>query len=388
MYHHDNRNEEVATAEAVDNLQNTIDERIRTRGPVARTGLERIRDIESKIDDQPVWFGVGAGKFSEEPVAATDKPGLVLRALDRRIHPAAIPQLADRINIPYAGFVRELAESGELWQRELAAQVVNSHAAHSEQTLSLCRSSEDMVKAVLSSRYCPWDTWLVAESFVKAVEEVKGELIRAEYDGLRVCVEAIRPEIFKIDMGKNGVEGISVGATYSNSSFGHGGQTVAFAIERAWCTNRAISKNNLRNVHLGGELKEDIILSRRTFQARTLLHLSTIHDTVHQLFSPTNIQLKLVKIQKAGQKELEASNIDKTISQYRLTTSEGEQLKQLLMTAGEDIIPRGPLTTWKLSQAISALAGEEDVPLSRRRELEEAAGNMLGLSGRSEAVNV
>jgi len=69
------------------------------------------------------------------------------------------------------------------------------------------------------------------------------------------------PEVYEPVPG----EVVAYGLFLENSDFGNGALSVRAFLLRIWCTNLAITQEEMRQVHLGKRLDESMIYSERTY---------------------------------------------------------------------------------------------------------------------------
>ena len=102
----------------------------------------------------------------------------------------------------------------------------------------------------------------MVEAFATAVQE-KGAL---PYEGYvtdtKIAIQAIMPEVYEPVPG----EVVAYGLSLENSDFGNGALSVRAYLLRIWCSNLAITQEEMRQVHLGKRLDESMIYSERTYE--------------------------------------------------------------------------------------------------------------------------
>ena len=67
-----------------------------------------------------------------------------------------------------------------------------------------------------------------------------------------------------------------------NSDFGNGALSVRAYLLRIWCTNLAITQEEMRQVHLGKRLDESMIYSERTYELDAQATVSALKDVIQQ----------------------------------------------------------------------------------------------------------
>lgn len=121
------------------------------------------------------------------------------------LHDNAIGQLADKMGIP-SRYLRQLA-SGDEWQRQLAATVLNEHSGWTQRTRVLIRTVGQQVRGVLSDSYRRLNSVEILTAFVQEASQQGAVIADAYMSDTKVWAETILPQPIVVPTVKNG-EGI------------------------------------------------------------------------------------------------------------------------------------------------------------------------------------
>lgn len=287
------------------------------------------------------------------------------------IHKHALGQLAQRAGVPDQ-YLGELANGSQLWQRNLAAEILNRHyhdGAADERYL--VRAVDGQVRGVMSDRYRRLDSRPLLERFAEKCQAVGAVPIDGTVTDTRFALKAILPTVFEPIPG----EVMALGIEWSNSDYGAGLHAVRAFIFRLWCSNGATMENALAQVHLGGRLADDIEFSRSTYALDTRTSVSALGDVIDGTLGAKKIVALLEGIKGANAKGVEWKNV-KSGLQKKLLKSELKAAEDAFES--EDVInlPEGK-SLWRVSNAISWLAGKSE-DSDRKLELQRLAGSILG----------
>lgn len=374
MLHHDSRDAGVAEAEAKDYFVERHNARLTAGREECAPVLDQIERTGNLINDYLMTLGGRAGRFlydEDEAAVLMDVNGGGVRPL--MLHPHASEQAANMLGLPGA-FMRRIV-AGESWQRKIAAKIFSEFAERGAREKVLVRAVANEARGVLSVNYKRLDSAKILAQFLQGCSDHGAQIYRARADDTRFAVEAAMPTVFPVRTERNGVEYVSFGVRYSTSDFGDGADLVSGWCERVWCTNKAVSLSELRAIHLGKKLPDEIEWSRQTYAAETLARGNAVRDVVGHVLCADNVRKHLLGISAAGSDEIEADAVPVLLTKAALSKAEIEDVQKLLIQGDREAVPSGGLTTWKLSQAVSAAAREAEP--RRRSDLEELAGKMI-----------
>jgi hypothetical protein len=159
-----------------------------------------------------------------------------------------------------------------------------------------------------------------------------------------------------------------------NSDYGHGALSIRLFLLRLWCTNYAIADECLRNVHLGARLPEDMTFSQKTYELDTATTVSAVQDIVGSCLSPDNVNRILAGVKAANEQGVDPAGI-KAFLKRTLTKAQAAQVTEAFTSADIQNLPPGQ-TAWRLSNAISWVAGHEENE-GRKLEMQQVSGDAM-----------
>lgn len=291
------------------------------------------------------------------------------------LHDNAVSQLADRLEIPQR-YLRNLAGSKDEWKRGLAAHLLNTHSEWTPRSRVLIMAVGSQVRGVLSDSYKRLSSEQILVAFIEQSAMFDAVCADAFMNDTKVWAETLLPTPFEIETPKNGTVTFFAGARISTSDYGDGALDMRTFLLNGACLNGMVRESVMRQVHLGAKLKDNIALSKKTYELDTQTTVSAIQDLTKNLFSRENIQRKALEIQGASEIEIDLDHeIKKLTRDGYLLKQESEKVGQILMNGNPDDGVQGAPTLWKLTQAITAHARE--LSPERSRELHELSGSLM-----------
>jgi len=292
-----------------------------------------------------------------------------------RVHPHAVGQLGDKLGIP-PGFLRKMW-TGNSWERESATNLINDFTANAARERLLVRTYDGQVRGVMSDKYRRLNTFKIFLAFLQAVQATGSKIVRAHSGDTQNHLEVIHPNIVHFDTPKNGKNYAIFGSGIRSSDFGDGALELRSFMMNVVCMNGMVGKSVLREVHLGGRIPENLVVSEMTMLKDTEATASLIKDATRQLYNPEN-QLSLIgKIQDASNASVDLEQEVKRLPKLGVQKSEVEALEKILMNNNPADGVVGEPTTWKFVNGLTAVARESEP--ERQRELEKIAGEMVGI---------
>ena len=351
--------------QAMDKLQALVN--------TGRAGATKV--IEHVMQNQPTDRIVKGGAIEFEP--NPQKNGIIAKVgifngenLTEQIHRNALNQMALAVEMPMK-FLDSLAEEKASWGKELLAHNMNEifHQRFKSKRY-LTRSTHGEVRGFLSDQYRRLDSRPIVEAFASAVQE-KGAM---PYNGVvtdtKIAIQAIMPEVYEPIPG----ELVAYGLSLENSDFGNGALSLRAYLLRIWCTNLAITEETMRQVHLGKRLDDNMIYSQRTYELDSKTTVSALKDVVRLQLDSGSLTNRMDAVRKANDKGVTTEQARELLKK---TLNKGEAEATFNAYNSPDVynLPAGN-TAWRLSNAISWIAGQTEEP-ERKLDLMRAAGDVL-----------
>lgn len=369
LFHHDGRDANTAATEAAIFARAKFNRMLDGGQKKAQAVIERI------LSTQPVDRVVKARVIDFVP----DEQGIFVQAGDsfrEKLHPHALQQATSEAGVPW-GFAQELlsAEKNtpeDAWGKALLAknlkEIFEKVQAPADKKF-LTRSVDQEVRGFLSDKYKRLDSRPLVEAFAEACAGVGALPIDGEATDTRVWVEAALPTIYEPVPNEVMIFGLKFG----NSDFGRGALSVRAFCNRLWCTNKAITEECMRQIHLGRRLSDDMVFSEETYRLDTATSASAIRDIVKGALDAPKIEAFQGLIRRANEEKVSARDLAGWMK--KLNKSEAEKVEEAFNGPDVEMLPVGE-TKWRLSNALSWVAGKiEDV--ERKVELQQMAGQLL-----------
>ena len=290
------------------------------------------------------------------------------------LHDNAVGQLATKMGIP-TRYLKDLAK-GQEWQRQLASQILNQHCENTQRSRVLLRTVGNQVRGVLSDSYRRLNSTEILIAFLEEAIKCNAAIADVLYTDTKMYVETILPTPIEIPTRKNGVVVMYAGARFSTSDFGDGALDMKSFLLNGACLNGMVSETQMRQIHLGARLNDNLLLSQRTYELDTATQVSAVRDVTKYLYAPDTVMAKAMQIEAAADVDVDASKELKHLAKSgQLLKTESEEIEKILVRNNPDDGVQGQSTLWKLTQAITAHARETEP--QRTRELHEVAGTLL-----------
>lgn len=299
----------------------------------------------------------------------------VSRPFRANVHDNFLSQIADKGDVTMA-YLRDLANVDAQWARDLSAHVLNTHAAN---VLSNGRylvrgeaganGTPGTLKAFLSDKFRRIDCRPGLQALIASAQEAGAHVTDAILSDTRASVRVILPGVYEVAPG----EFVAVGLSWSNSDFGRGAQSLSLFIIRVWCLNGATMETELRQVHLGARLSDDVSYSDRTRRLDAAATTSAIRDASRELLSAGRVERTVDVLASAARDGIDAKARFADLRK-RLGKGLADKIAEVYNGADVEFLPPGN-TAWRLSNAISWVAAESEA--EDRLDLERAAGDAL-----------
>ena len=351
-----------ARQSAMDKLQALV-----TRG---RTNAGNV--IEHVMSHQPqdrIMKGKAVTFTADEENKAV-RVNVIDQAISETIHRNALGQMANDVGMRL-DFVDSLQNEKQPWGRELLAH--NLETLFHERVGSkrfLSRSLNQQVRGWLSDSYRRLDSRPIVEAFAAGVNQLGAVPYEGYVTDTKIAIQAIRPEIYEPIPG----EIVAFGLSLENSDFGNGALSLREYMLRIWCSNLAITEETMRQIHLGKRLDDNMVYSQRTYQLDTQTTVSALKDVVRSRLNRDGLDNRMNAIRAAHDKPVDMATAA-TILKKALNKGEAEAAINAYNSPDVYNLPEGH-NTWRLSNAISWIAGQTENP-ERKLELMRAAGEVL-----------
>lgn len=299
-----------------------------------------------------------------------DYPDRDAGVIRQRLHRHSIQQMAQTVDLPLK-FIDALQHTTEPWGRDLLAHNLRTIFTNRfAKSRYLLRSISGEVRGFLSDRYRRLDSRPILEAFVTAVQQ-KGAL---PYNGYvtdtKIALQAIMPEVYEPVPG----EMVAYGLSLENSDFGNGALSVRAYLLRIWCSNLAITQEEMRQVHLGKRLDDSVLYSQRTYELDAETTVSALRDVIGGQLSADALHQRMDAIRRANEQGVDGASA-REVLRKALLKSEADAVIDAYNSPDTYNLPAGN-TTWRLSNAISWVAGQvEDA--ERKLDLMKLAGEVL-----------
>jgi len=233
------------------------------------------------------------------------------------LHRNAVTQIAQTTDLPLK-FIDNLQGTAAPWGRELLAHNLNTvFRNRMPKSRYLLRSLGGELRGFLSDRYRRLDSRPIIEAFATAVAR-KGAL---PYDGYvtdtKIAIQAIMPEVYEPIPG----ELVAYGLSLENSDFGNGALSVRAYLLRIWCSNLAITQEEMRQVHLGKRLDDSVLYSNRTYELDARATVSALRDVIEGQLDAESLKRRMEAIRHANGQAIDSRQANDT---FRKLLQKGE----------------------------------------------------------------
>jgi hypothetical protein len=287
--------------------------------------------------------------------------------VDRPLHNHALAQVVERAGVPLP-YARGLV-APEAWRQQLLEHTLREHYSH-QGGRYLVREAGGQVRGFLSDKYRRLDSRPLLDAFVGGCQQVGAVPFEGVANEVRTSVRAIIPCIYEPVPG----EAMVFGLAWNNSDYGAGIYGVSAFALRLVCLNGMVGESQLKQVHLGGKLPDNIEFSARTYASDTKTMVSATVDIVRSTLGPAAIERRVQAIRAAHENE---TSFAKAFGKIGAALSKAEQtaVKEAFEGTETLMLPPGK-TLWRASNALSWIANKTD-DADRKLELQQAAGKIL-----------
>jgi hypothetical protein len=328
--------------------------------------------IEHVMNHQPQDFIVKANALQ---FSGNGGLKVALNNAEFGVHRFALGQIAENANLPVK-FLDSLAATD--WGRSLIAHNLSQIFQHRDAKRHLVRTLNGEVRGFLSDSYRRLDSRPIIEAFVTGVQRLGALPYKGIVTDTKIAVQAILPEVFDVIPG----EVIAFVLSLENSDFGNGALSLRVGALRIWCDNLAVFEENMRQIHLGRRLDENVVFSQRTYLLDTRTTVSALEDIIGVQLNREGLRRRMELLSVTAQKAVDPQAAMRMLKDA-LGVGQAQQVIDAYKSADIEAIPAGN-NAWRLSNAISWIAGKE-TDGEKRLDLMKLAGRVL-LPGKGDDI--
>jgi hypothetical protein len=256
------------------------------------------------------------------------------------------------------------------WGRALIAHNLSEIFKHRDAKRHLVRTLNNEVRGFLSDSYRRLDSRPIIEAFVTGVQRLGALPYKGIVTDTKVAIQAILPDVFDVIPG----EVIAFVLSLENSDFGNGALSLRVGALRIWCDNLAVFEENMRQIHLGRRLDENIVFSQRTYLLDTKTTVSALEDIIGVQLNREGLKRRMELLAVTAQKAVDPQAAMKMLKDS-LGVGQAQQVIDAYKSADIEMLPAGN-DAWRLSNAISWIAGKE-TDGEKKLDLMKLAGKVL-----------
>lgn len=234
------------------------------------------------------------------------------------------------------------------------------------------------MRGFLSDSYRRLDSRPIVEAFVTGVQRLGALPYKGIVTDTKVAIQAILPDVFDVIPG----EVIAFVLSLENSDFGNGALSLRVGALRIWCDNLAVFEENMRQIHLGRRLDENVIFSQKTYLLDTRTTVSALEDIIGIQLNREGLKRRTELLAVTAQKAVDPQAAMKMLKDA-LGVGAAQSVIDAYTSADIEMIPAGN-NAWRLSNAISWIGGQEKDG-GKKLELMKLAGRVL-LPGKKDGI--
>ena len=283
------------------------------------------------------------------------------------VHRFALGQIAEAASLPVK-FFDSLTTSE--WGRALIAHNLSEIFQHRDAKRHLVRTLNNDVRGFLSDSYRRLDSRPIIEAFVTGVQQLGAMPYKGIVTDTKVAIQAILPDVFDVIPG----EVIAFVLSLENSDFGNGALSLRVGALRIWCDNLAVFEENMRQIHLGRRLDENIVFSQKTYLLDTKTTVSALEDIIGVQLNREGLRRRMELLAVNATKAVDPQSAMRMLKDA-LGVGQAQLVIDAYKSADIEMLPAGN-DAWRLSNAISWIAGKE-TDGEKRLDLMKLAGKVL-----------
>jgi hypothetical protein len=284
------------------------------------------------------------------------------------VHRFALGQIAATADLPVK-FLDSLTASD--WGRALVAHNLSEIFQHRDGKRHLVRALNNEVRGFLSDSYRRLDSRPIIEAFVTGVQRLGALPYKGIVTDTKVAIQAILPDVFDTVIPG---EVLAFVLSLENSDFGNGALSLRLGALRIWCDNLAIFSEDMRQIHLGRRLDENVVFSERTYLLDTKTTVSALEDIIAVQLNREGLKRRMELLAVTAQKIVDPQGAMRMLKDA-LGVSAAQAVVDAYKWADVEMIPAGN-NAWRLSNAISWIAGKQQ-EAEKRLDMLKVAGRVL-----------
>jgi len=187
----------------------------------------------------------------------------------------------------------------------------------------------------------------------------------------KVAIQAILTDVFDAVIPG---EVLAFVLSLENSDFGNGALSLRVGALRIWCDNLAIFAEDMRQIHLGRRLDENVVFSEKTYLLDTKTTVSALEDIIGVQLNHEGLRRRMELLAVTAQKMVDPQAAMKMLKES-LGVGAAQQVIDAYKSADVEMLPAGN-DAWRLSNAISWIAGKEQDG-EKRLDMLKLAGRVL-----------
>lgn len=383
MMHHGSESYEVAASKAANEQRAKFESWIDAGKDRAVSFFENLEDNHPQdylVETRNISFDVDGGRIK----MSTNQNEWFL-------HKHALNQMIFKTGVLTQGVSDKMICRGD-WGQELLLHNLHTIFDHNQSARTLVRvvqtkkdievGSPGEVRGFLSDRFNRLDSRPIFTKFAEeantlgCVPVVTNNRYSPIYNhDIKVGFAMFLPHVFEPVAN----EVMIIGLEIANSDFGGAAVTVRKVMIRLVCTNMMVRQDELRKVHLGAKLPDNIELSADTYRLNTEAMSSTVKDVVKGLLNPKVVNDEMSLIRRAASEEIDAQKLFSDLRKGgNFNKKEEKEIVGLYNSADISLMPAGQ-SVWRASNAISLFANrcDDESKKERATELRQVAGQVL-----------
>ena len=284
------------------------------------------------------------------------------------VHRFALGQIAENASMPVK-FLDSLTATE--WGRALVAHNLREIFKHRDAKRHLVRTLNNEVRGFLSDSYRRLDSRPISEAFVTGVQRLGALPYKGIVTDTKVAIQAILPDVFDTVIPG---EVLAFVLSLENSDFGNGALSLRVGALRIWCDNLAIFTEDMRQIHLGRRLDENVVFSQKTYLLDTKTTVSALEDIIGVQLNREGLKRRMELLAVTAQKAVDPQAAMRMLKDA-LSVGAAQAVVDAYKSADVEMLPSGN-NAWRLSNAISWVAGKEQ-DAEKRLDMLKVAGRVL-----------